>query len=282
MILPILIFALAYSNLALGMHTWHPVPPDAQGNPQPFYAYLGNSENNDKAVAILAANVPYFGSLAALYVPILGAVLLLISSNSGVFGASRIAYGMSREKLLPSVFARVHPKFRTPAVAIAAFCSVGVLVHVFAALQGDGGLAFLGDLYAFGAATSYTLVFLALIVLRFKDPDSPRPFKIPLNVAIWKDGERIEFPIVGVLGFIGIFTILIFVLLTHDIGRIAGPSWVILGLVSYLIYRRRKNLPVLHSRVTDWSKEQVAILRDAGELELMDEYIARKREKTPG
>jgi hypothetical protein len=89
----------------------------------------------------------------------------------------------------------------------------------------------------------------------------------------------VEFPVVGVLGFLGIFAILIFVLLTHDVGRIAGPSWVLLGLCGYLVYRRRKNLPVLHSRTVDRTQEQIGILRDAGELEMMDEYIARQRAK---
>ena len=51
----------------------------------------------------------YFGALAALYVPVLGAILLLISSNSGVFGSSRIAYAMSQSRLLPTIFERVHP-----------------------------------------------------------------------------------------------------------------------------------------------------------------------------
>ncbi len=107
-------------------------------------------------------------------------------------------------------------------------------------MQGTAGLNFLGDLYAFGAATSYSLVFLALIALRFNDPDSPRRFKLPLNVPVKYRGGTIDFPIVGAIGFCGIFAILIFVLLTHDIGRIAGPSWVILGLCGYLIYRRNK------------------------------------------
>lgn len=279
LILTILIFALSYSNLALGMQTWHPIPLDAHGHAQPFFAYLGNDQNNDKAIAVLASNIPYFGALASLYVPVLGAILLLISSNSGVFGASRIAYGMSRERLLPSIFQRVHGKFRTPVFAIGTFCLVAIAVHVWAALQGPGGLDFLGDLYAFGAATSYTLVFIALIALRFSDPDSPRPFKIPVNIPVMHEGRRVEFPVVGVLGFLGIFAILIFVLLTHDVGRIAGPSWVVLGLCGYLIYRRRKGLPVLRSRAIDWRTEQIGILRDAGELEMMDEYIARTRAK---
>jgi APA family basic amino acid/polyamine antiporter len=277
LILTILIFALAYSNLALGMHPWHAVPPDAHGHAQPFYAFLGNADNNDKAVAILASNIPYFGAIASLYVPILGAVLLLISSNSGVFGASRIAYAMSRAHLLPSLFERVHPRFRTPAVAIGAFCGLGVVVHIFAALQGDNGLNFLGDLYAFGAALSYTLVFIALIALRIKEPLAPRRFKIPFNVPLRHRGERVEIPIIGILGLFGIVAILTFVLITHDIGRIAGPTWVIIGLCGYFVYRRRKGFRVFGSQPRDWPREQIGILRDSGELELMDDYLNKLR-----
>ena len=277
LILTILIFALAYSNLALGMHTAHPIPLDANGHTQAFYAFLGSPENNDKAVAILASNIFFFGAFAALYVPVLGAVLLLISSNSGVFGASRIAYAMSKERLLPSLFERVHPKSRTPVVAISTFCGLGIVVHIFAALQGDRGLNVLGDLYAFGAALSYTLVFVALIALRLKDPDAPRRFKIPLNIPMRYGGQAVEFPVIGVVGFLGIGAILAFVLITHDIGRIAGPSWVIVGICGYLIYRKIKKLPLFGSRRHDWTAVQIAILRDAGELDLMDEFIEKKR-----
>ncbi|MDP9111366.1 MAG: APC family permease, partial [Candidatus Eremiobacteraeota bacterium] len=242
-----------------------------------------------KAVALLAEQVPFFGALAAFYVPVLGAVLLLISSNSGVFGSSRIAYAMSTSKLLPSVFQRVHPRYRTPAFSIVAFCAVAVVELIFAALpgldpqakaiygrlfHGEDGIAFLGDLYAFGAATSYSFVFIALIALRLFDPLSPRKFKIPFNIPVTVRGERAEFPIVAVIGFLGIVSILVFTLITHDIGRIAGPSWLVVGVLLYFMYRRRKKLPVLASQKVDWRTAQVDILRDAGELELMDEYIA--------
>lgn len=269
LILTILIFALAYSNLALGMQPWH---LNAVAHGQMFWQTLGTAANNDKAVAIIAQNIPYFGYLAAFYVPVLGAVLLLISSNSGVFGSSRIAYSMSQSSLLPGIFRKIHPKFRTPATAIITFTVLAIIVLCLAALQGDNGFNFLGDLYAFGAAASYTLVFVALISLRFNDPLTPRQFKIPLNVPIRYKGRMIDFPIVGVLGFFGIFSILIFVLLTHPIGRIAGPAWLLLGLCGYLFYRRRKNLPLMRSSKRDWYAEQRAILTSAGELELLDEY----------
>jgi APA family basic amino acid/polyamine antiporter len=294
LILTILVYALSYANLALGMTPSHPVPLDPQGHPQTFFQFLGSTENAGSAVAVLAANVPYFGALAALYVPVLGAILLLISSNSGVFGASRIAYAMSRSRLLPSVFERVDQRFRTPVVSIVSFCGVALIVLIFAALpsldhnayaiynrffHGEAGLDVLADLYAFGAATSYSFVFIALIALRLKDPLSPRKFRMPLNIPIKVRGERALFPIVGVIGFMGIFSILVFTMLTHPIGRIAGPSWLIFGVIAYLVYRRRKGLPVFGSRPVDWQSQQVRILKDAGELELMDELIEKLRKR---
>jgi basic amino acid/polyamine antiporter, APA family len=68
--------------------------------------------------------------------------------------------------------------------------------------------------------------------------------------------------------------ILIFTMITHPIGRIAGPAWIVVGILLYLLYRKRKRLPLFRSHKRDWRTEQVEILRRAGELELMDEYIA--------
>jgi hypothetical protein len=72
-------------------------------------------------------------------------------------------------------------------------------------------------------------------------------------------------------------SILVFTMITHEIGRIAGPSWIILGTIGYLLYRRRKRLPVFRSQPHDWRKAQVNILQSAGELEMMDEYLANIR-----
>ena len=283
-----MIFALAYSNLALGMQPWHAIPLDAHGNAQPLWHFLGSEDNNGAAVAVLASYVPYFGAVAALYVPVLGAILLLISSNSGVFGSSRIAYAMSGTRLLPSAFQRVHRRFRTPVVSIVMFCSFAIVELIFAALpslspqvrhtyvrlfRGEDGITFLGDLYAFGAAASYSFVFVALIALRLNDSQSPRRFKMPFNIPFTYKGNRVEFPVVAVIGFLGIVSILAFTMITHEIGRVAGPSWILLGLIGYLIYRRRKGLPVFGSQPHDWRRAQINILQQAGELEMMDEYL---------
>ena len=68
-------------------------------------------------------------------------------------------------------------------------------------------------------------------------------------------------------------------MITHPIGRVAGPLWLIFGIVGYFFYRRRKRLPIAGSRPIDWPRQQITILKEAGELELMDEYIEKLRER---
>ncbi len=115
-------------------------------------------------------------------------------------------------------------------------------------------------MYAFGAATAYMLVFVSLLVLRFTDSWTPRPFKIPLNIRLHgKDGEVYYLPILGVLGFIGISSIFVLVVLTHTIGRIAGPAWIVMGLVIYVWYRRRNKLPLIKPLKRNWEEEQLRV-----------------------
>jgi APA family basic amino acid/polyamine antiporter len=135
-------------------------------------------------------------------------------------------------------------------------------------------------MYAFGAASAYMLVFVSLLVLRFIDPWTPRPFKVPFNIPIsGKDGERRLLPLAGILGFLGISSILILVVLMHSIGRIAGPAWIVMGLLIFFIYRRHRKLPLFKSLKRNWEKEQLHVYEDAGEHDLAEEFrenLARK------
>jgi len=263
LILTVLIYALAFSNLGLAMLPWQSIVA-----------------HNADPVAWLASHIPILGLFAGPYVAMLGATLLLISANSGVFGASRITYSMARFNLLPHWFAKVHPKFRTPVRSLVVFSGIA-LVELWLSGLSSNVYDTLANMYAFGAATAYMLVFVSLLALRFKDPWTPRPFKVPLNIRLrGKDGETRLLPIAGVLGFLGISSILFLVVLTHSIGRIAGPGWIVLGLLIYFWHRRRNKLPFRKTLKRDWTKEQLDVYEDAGEYELADELrenLERKR-----
>src|SRR5713101_2430737 len=242
LILTVLIYALAFSNLSLGMLPWQSI-----------------AAHNGDPIAWLASHIPILGLFVGPYVALLGATLLLISSNSGVFGASRITYSMSRFDLLPRWFAKVHPKFRTPIRTLIVFSGIALLELWLAGLS-PNAYDVLANMYAFGAATAYMLVFVSLLALRYTDPWTPRPFKVPLNIRLrGKDGEVRLLPIVGVLGFLGISSILILVVLTHTIGRIAGPAWIVGGLLIYSWHRRRNKLPIRKSLKRNWEREQLEV-----------------------
>jgi basic amino acid/polyamine antiporter, APA family len=89
------------------------------------------------------------------------------------YGQARIWFAMSRDKLLPGLFSRVHPQFRTPHVStwIAGFV-VGIPAGIWD-IDTFAELSNIGTLFAF------VLVSLGVIVLRNKQPDRPRSFRVP-------------------------------------------------------------------------------------------------------
>lgn len=274
LILTILVYAMALSNLGLGVVHWQTYDPSSHA----FCGHLTHSAcsavhaaHQNAPVAWLAVNLPFVGSFIGPVIAILGALLLLISSNAGVYGSSRIMYSMARNNLTPQFFTYVQPRFRTPVISLVVFSAIAVAELIFAGLT-PNALTTLGDMYAFGAATSYTLVFCSLLTLRFTDPDTPRSFRVPWNVDIRRGKETYQLPIVGVLGLMGIFSVLLMVIITHPIGRVAGPVWIALGLVGFYFYRRRRKLPVLQSVHRDWPSEQLAVYEESGEHELAEEY----------
>jgi hypothetical protein len=91
-------------------------------------------------------------------------------------------------------------------------------------------------------------------------------------------------PIVGILGLLALFSVLVMVVLTNPIGRVAGPIWVVLGLLFYVGYRRYRRLPILQSIQRNWSEQQLEVYEESGETALADEYrtALRRAGRRPG
>jgi APA family basic amino acid/polyamine antiporter len=267
LIFTVFIFAVSFSTLGLGILPW-----------QTFAKHMGDP------VATLAHSIPFIGMIAGPFAAILGATILFISSNTGVMGASRLTYSLSQFKLISPWFDSVHPKFHTPVRTIVIFSMVAVVQTVLSFLT-PSAMDTLGNMYAFGATLGYTLVFIALIKLRFSDPYTPRPYKMPLNLKLNYRGKKVEFPILGIIGMLGVATILFEVVLTHTIGRIAGPAWVLACFVYYALYRRKEKIPVFKSIKRNWEKEQIEILTSAEEYDLLEQYknalAERDKRKVP-
>jgi APA family basic amino acid/polyamine antiporter len=146
----------------------------------------------------------------------------------------------------------------------------------------NAAIELLTDLYAFGATTGYLIVFVSLITLRFKDPYTPRPYRMPLNIPIKVRGRVVSFPVLGVLGMIGVAITLFEVVLTHPLGRIAGPLWVLIAASLYFAYRKHQGLPAFGNVPRNWEDAQKRVLREAEEFESLEEYEATLAERDAG
>jgi APA family basic amino acid/polyamine antiporter len=173
-----------------------------------------------------------FQDLAELYVGLLAATILLVATNAGLIGLSRLSYSMGQYRQLPEAVRQLHPRFRTPYVAILLFGGIACLTML------PGEAEFLGTIYAFGAMLSFTMAHLAVIALRIKEPERERPYRAPWNVTI--RGHSI--PIVSVLGGLGTGIAFIVVSVLNLETLVSGAVWLGLGMGTYVVYRRRLGL----------------------------------------
>jgi len=165
-----------------------------------------------------------------IYVGILAATILFIATNAGVIGASRITYSMATYRQIPGVFRRLHPKFKTPWLAILLFAGVAPILVIL-----PGSVNFVGTLYSFGATLSFTVAHASLIALRVRHPDPEAQFRARPNWTF----RGIEWPIFAIVGGIATGISFVVILAQNPTTRWVGLGWMAAGFVAYTIYRRR-------------------------------------------
>jgi len=134
-----------------------------------------------------------------------------------LMGQPRVFFSMSKDGLLPPVFAKVHPKFQTPYVTtIATGIVAGVVAGIFP-------IGLLGELVSIGTLLAFVIVCFGVIVLRRRSPDLPRPFKTPMV------------PLVPILG-IAICGYMMYALPADTWIRLV--VWMAIGLAIYFGYSR--------------------------------------------
>ncbi len=165
-----------------------------------------------------------------IYVGVLAATILLVATNAGVIGASRITYSMATYRQLPEIFRRLHPRFKTPWFAIvvfAGFASIAVIL--------PGQTNFLGTMYSFGAMLSFTIAHAAIVALRVRKRDEEVVYRSRPNLRV----GGIDWPIFALLGGLGTGIAWAVVLVEEETTRWVGLGWLALGFAMYAVYRRR-------------------------------------------
>lgn len=135
-----------------------------------------------------------------------------------MLAGTRILFSMSRDNFLPKIFQKVHPKFQTPHILtymVGAVCIFGML---FLDIQKAA------DLVNFGAVAAFIVVCFAVLILRKKEPNRQRPFKVPF--CPW-------FPLIGIFCCGGL---MIYSMSLKKLSTMLFIAWIVIGIVCYLSY----------------------------------------------
>lgn len=225
----------------LGLYLFIPVValsamPVVQGADGSFVTELGTTFADDPILGIvenlgLAAGLT---DILRVYVGVLAAVILIIATNAGMIGVSRLSYSMGQYRQLPEVIRQIHPRYRTPYIAIAVFAVLAIVTLL------PGQAEFLATLYSFGAMLSFTIAHAAVIRLRKRLPDRERAWKPPLNFNF----RGVSVPATAVLGGMGTFAAWLVVMALNPVTLAVGTVWLTVGIVGYYLYRRYQRLPL--------------------------------------
>lgn len=184
---------------------------------QPWQQFEGQQEAGLAQILENVTGVPIWSTILAL-----GAVISIFSVTLvTMYGQTRILFAMGRDGMLPKLFSRVSAQSQTP---VQNTIIVAVVVGVLAALV---PLDYLIDVVSIGTLTAFIVVSLGVIILRRREPDLPRGFKVP------------GYPVTPVLAILACLYILASL---HWYTWVVFAGWIIVFLAFYLLYGRRHSV----------------------------------------
>ena len=213
----------------------YPAHPDPAG-PGGYASDLGTTWLRAPLVGISAA---LGGSLPEvlvdairIFIGLTGTLVLVGAVTTSISGAGRLAYSLGRHDMLPHAFGVLRRRTLIAPVSIVSAAAVasGLLLLALAA---EREVRFLASLYSFGVLIAFTAAQAAVIRLRFKEPDLPRPFRAPGNIRL----RGVPVPLAALIGAPLTLAIWICALATHEAAQVAGPLWLLVGLVVFVTSR---------------------------------------------
>ena len=187
-------------------------------------------------VAAFQGHVP--GDLVTalrMYVGLTGAVILLVSITTSISGFTRLAHSLGEHGQLPRAFGRLNRRTLVPPEAIVSAALISIALLLITSLLTDT-VVFLASLFSFGVLGAFTAAQLAVITLRFTEPELKRPYRVPGGIRI----RGVEVPLPSIIGAAGTVAIFVIAMITHSGARYGGPIWLIAGLVVYGLVRHER------------------------------------------
>jgi APA family basic amino acid/polyamine antiporter len=186
---------------------------------------------NDPVLGVVSSFGLHGATLSALkiYVGLLATTILIVATNAGIIGSSRITYSMSSYRQIPGLFRRLHPRLRTPWFSLI-FFSGGISILLIL----PGQVNFLGTMYSFGAMLSFAIANLSLIALRYRYRDTELAYKARPNLRF----KGVDWPLFAFLGLIGTTAAWLSITIQESGTRLAGLGWIAAGFLLFIAYRR--------------------------------------------
>jgi APA family basic amino acid/polyamine antiporter len=178
---------------------------------------------------------------AGMWVGFLAFTILLIATNAGLIGISRLSYSLAGAEMLPHRFAALHPKFKTPYFSIIFFGALAALLVGAGIVLHGKEIDLMSAVYALAATFAFCSAHLSVMRLRFVEPDLYRPYRMPLNVKFGRDSIPV-LSLVGALAIGTVFTQLLFQNISNSTWIYLG--WLVVGVLIWVLYRSFKKHPL--------------------------------------
>jgi len=195
-------------------------------------------------VAGIAAKLPLVlvRDILKPLIAILAGTILLIATNAGLIGISRLAFSLGSHQLAPPILSKLHGKFKTPYISIIIFSLISIVILLPGFFEANV-FKNMGALYAIGSLLAFMFAHISILSLRIRRPELPRPFKLGLNIRY----KGYELPVTAIIGFLATAAIWIILLITQPYSRWIGLIWMVVGLIIYYFFRRSRHLSLTQS-----------------------------------
>jgi basic amino acid/polyamine antiporter, APA family len=202
---------------------------------------LATRYKDDPVLGIVGHFVQPLAFWAGIWVGILAFTILVIATNAGLIGISRLSYSLAGVDLLPKRFAQLHPKFKTPYISIIVFGLVAAVLVLPGIAVHSAEIDLMSAVYSLAATFAFCSAHLSVMRLRFIEPALHRPYRMPWNIRFGRD----SIPVLSIVGalFIGtVFTQLVFENISNS--TLIFLAWLGLGVLAYIAYRRYRHEPL--------------------------------------
>jgi APA family basic amino acid/polyamine antiporter len=220
-----------------------PVHPDGHGY---LTTDLGTIWKADPVTGIVTVgfaqqHLQMLAFWSGLWVGFIAFTILVIATNAGLIGISRLGYSLAGADSLPRIFGTLHPRFKTPYISIVIFGLAAALLVLPGIVLGGKEIDLMSAVYSLAATFAFCSAHLSVMRLRFVEPDLYRPYRMPGNIKFGRD----SIPILSLVGAIGIgtvFTQLMFQNISNSTYIYLG--WLLLGGVVFVLYRKHRKEPL--------------------------------------